>query len=79
MGLFFLLPNPNTPYREGHIGTLMQPGEYRKKLERPILTCTEVQYLSGEKCVQGTPVLLEAEGKQSHLEEQLLRYVEWQQ
>ena len=35
MGLFFLLPNPNTPYREGHIGTLMQPGEYRKKLERP--------------------------------------------
>ena len=26
MGLFFLLPNPNTPYREGHIGTLMQPG-----------------------------------------------------
>ena len=35
IGFFFLLPNLNTSYREGHIGKLMQPGEYRKKLERP--------------------------------------------
>jgi len=40
MGLFFLFPSPNTPYREGHTGTLMQPGEVQEETgEAKVVTC----------------------------------------
>ena len=47
-------------------------------LPRPESSCTlrYARYLSCNKCVQGTPVLLKTEGEQSHLEELLLGNVE---